>query len=57
MTEKRGSLGKAIKEAKERELQHKRDLILIKFGYYMFIYALIITFTFIFISIFGGLFI
>jgi len=55
MKQNKGILSKAIKNAKD--LQTKRDLVLLRFGCYMFIYSLIIVFTFIFISFIGGLFI
>ena len=54
MSKNKGLLTKAIRETKD--LQRKRDLILLRFGLYIFIYVLIITITFIFISFIGGLF-
>jgi len=53
---RKGIITKAIKEAKRiNDKQRVRDLILIKFAIGMSIYALIISFTFIFISLIGRL--
>jgi len=53
---RKGIITKAIKRAKEQGFkQRARDLILIKFAIGMSIYALIIAFTFIFISFIGDL--
>jgi len=41
MTKKQATLREAIKEAKKIDLQRKRDLQLIRFGFWMFLYFLI----------------
>jgi len=55
MSKNKGILSKAIRETKD--LQKKRDLILLRFGCYMFLYAIIISLTFIFLSFLMRLFI
>lgn len=51
-------LREAIKRAKENnDKQRIRDLILLRFGLGMFLFSLIIAFSFIFISLIGRLFI